>query len=124
MTCPAFARSSQRAVRCELDRTQERAGLRAGLSFLRRRVRVGDDPRAGLNTAHPALDARCPDRDTGIERAVEAQVSHGAGVRPALIALELRDALHRADLRCAGDGARREARAERIERIEPLRELS
>ena len=44
------------------------------------------------------------------------RVEHGAGVRPATVALELRDDLHRPHLRCAGHGPGGEARAQQVER--------
>src|SRR5207249_11757512 len=55
---------------------------------------------------------------------IETEIPNGSGVRPTLIGLELRNALHGADLRRTGDRARRKTRTERVERIELRLELS
>ena len=52
------------------------------------------------------------------------RVDDGARVRPAPVALELGDDLHRAHLRRARDGAGREARAQQVEGVTPSRELA
>ena len=60
--------------------------------------------RAGCVVDHDRADG-----DAGVERAVEAGVADGAGVRAAAHRLELVDELHRAHLGRARDGACREA---------------
>src|SRR5438094_982938 len=83
-----------------------------------------DRLRAAIAELSGFRDRRCADGDAGVHLPIESEVSDRAGVRTALILLELGDALHRADLRRARDGARREARAERVERVESVRELA
>ena len=65
-----------------------------------------------------ALEHGAPDGDRGIEVAVVAEVAGSAAVQAPALALGGRDELHRADLGRPGQGAGREHRAQRIERIE------
>ena len=64
------------------------------------------------------------DRDARVERPARQRVEHCAGVRPAPIALELGDDLHRAHLRRTGHGSGREARTQQVEARDPVAQLS
>ncbi len=86
-------------------------------SVLRLRVGVGDDAGAGLEEDLPVPDQHRPDRDAEIHVAVVAEVPHGAAVRPPAGGLQLRDDLHRPDLRRPGQGPRREGRPEDVEAV-------
>ena len=81
-------------------------------------------PGAGLKVGDAAVQDDRPDRDAGVEVAVRERVADRAGVRPAPVALELGDELHRPDLRRAGDGAGREARAQEVERPDAVAQLA
>ena len=65
-----------------------------------------------------------PDRDAGVEVAVRQCVADRPAVRPAPVALELGDDLHRPDLRRAGDGPGREAGPQQLEGAHALAELA
>src|SRR3989454_2362471 len=106
------------------SRAKQRAGLGARFELRGGGAGGGDDACAGRDTAAAARDHRRTDRDAGVETAVEPDVAHRAGVWTAPVRLELGDALHGPDLRRAGDRPRREARAERIERVEAGGELA
>ena len=88
------------------------------------RVAVGDDPGAGLQQRDAVVQDDRPDRDARVERAAGQRVEDRAGVGAAAVLLELRDDLHRAHLRRARDGARREGRAQQVERRDAGRELA
>ncbi len=64
------------------------------------------------------------DRDRGVEVAREVDVADDPRVRPALHGLELVDDLHGADLGCAADRARRERRAQHVDRVAAVREVA
>jgi hypothetical protein len=88
------------------------------------RARVGDDPGAGLQQRHAVVQHDRPDRDAGVHRAAGEDIADGTGVRPAPVALELGDDLHRSHLRGARDGAGRKARTQEAVRADPLLELA
>src|SRR6266545_7393133 len=87
-------------------------------------IRVGNDPPAGLQPREPVDEHDRADRDARVERAVRQCVSDGAAVDAAPVALELRDDLHRANLRRAGDGSRGKARAQEVERRDPVAQFA
>src|SRR5205823_3595504 len=64
------------------------------------------------------------DRNTRIQRLARQCVTDCARVRPAPAALQLRDDLHRADLRRAGHGPRRKARAQQVEMGDVVAQLA
>ena len=66
---------------------------------------------------------RAANGDCGVERAVVTQVPDRPAVDPSTFALELRDQLHRTHFRRAAQGARREHRPQRVERIRPVTQL-
>ena len=105
-------------ARGELDRPAQGRRLVLGLLELPLGDGPGDDPRPGVDVGLAAAQDGAPDRDRRIEVAVVTEVADGAAVEPAPLALGRRDELHRADLRCAGQRAGREDRAERVERVE------
>ena len=88
------------------------------------RVGVGDHARASLEVGDPVTHDRGPERDARVHGAVRERVEDGAAVRTAPEALELGDELHRTDLRRTADGARREARAEHVERRHAVADLA
>ena len=61
---------------------------------------------------------RAPNRDRRVEIAVVAEVADRAAVQAAALALRRGDQLHRPDLGSTREGARREHRPQRIERVE------
>src|SRR2546425_9576458 len=73
-------------------------GLVAGLLVLALRIRVGHDPRPGLDVSLPTIDHDRADIDAGVHVAGKAEVPHRAGVRPAPRRLEFFDDFHRANL--------------------------
>ena len=83
--------------------------------MLRLGVRVRDDAGPRLEIGRPVAHDHRSERDARIHGAVRQRVEHGAAVRPATEALELRDELHRADLRRAADRSGREARSQDVE---------
>src|SRR6476620_10704265 len=85
----------------ELDRTLEGSELLQALVVLERRNRVGDDPRTRLQVRDSVLEDERPDRDARIERAAGQGVADRTGVGAAPMSLELRDDLHRPNLRRA-----------------------
>src|SRR6185436_20770405 len=100
------------------DRPTEGRGLVLGLLELRLGNGSGDDPGTRVDVRLTVLEDRAPDRDRGVEVAVIAEIAHGAAVQPPALALRRGDELHRPDLRGARQGAGREDRAQRVERIE------
>ena len=101
-----------------------RRQLAQALLVLGCRVGVRDDARARLEVGDAVTHDRRPERDARVHGAVRERVEDGAAVRAAPEALELGDQLHRTDLRCAADGARREARAQHVERRHALADLA
>ena len=75
-------------------------------------IRVGDDAGAGSDENFFAFHHDGADDDAGVEIAVVAEVADGAGVKAALLRLQLADNLHGADFRRAGNGAGGESRDE------------
>ena len=65
-----------------------------------------------------------PDRDAGVEVAVRQCIADRPAVRPAPVALELGDDLHRTDLGRAGDGPGREAGPQHLEGAHALAEIA
>jgi hypothetical protein len=61
-----------------------------------------------------------PDEDRRAHRSLPVEPHRGARVRRAPHGLDPLDQLHRADLRCAGDRAARERRAQEVERVPVL----
>src|SRR6266550_3673677 len=108
----------------QLYRAQERTRLGARLTLFGRGVGVGDDPRACLDAAHAVRNDGGADTDARVHAPVESEITDGAGIRAAPVGLELGDPLHGADLRRAGHGPGREARAKRVERVDTWRELA
>ena len=102
----------------EVDGPAEGRRLVLGLLELALRDGPGDDPGARVDVGLAALQDRAPDGDRGVEVAVVAEVADGAAVQAAPLALGGGDQLHRPDLRRAGQGAGREDRPERVERVE------
>ena len=74
-------------------------------------------PAPAWTRARPFLHRDGPNRDAEIEVAREVDVADGAGVDVAARRLELRQDLHRADLRRARHRAGRKARHERVEMV-------
>src|SRR5881628_1027334 len=98
-----------KALLDQLGRADQRARLRLGFSPFHLGHRVGDDASRGLHVQGLVLHDAGADRDRDVHVAGEAQVAAGAAVDAALDWLELVDDLHRADLRRAGQRARRES---------------
>ena len=88
------------------------------------RVGVGDDAGPRLEVRHAAVEDDRADGDAGVEDAAGEAVPDRAGVRSSAATLQLCDQLHRPHLRCPGDGARREAGTQQVERPDPFAELS
>src|SRR5438093_660463 len=84
------------------------------------RIRIGHDACPGLNVGHAVFGHQRPDRDRRFEIAVPIEEADCAAVRPALVGFQVGDDLHRANLRCSGEGAGGEARAQRVDRPQPL----
>src|SRR6185437_3509473 len=82
---------------------KESARLGATLLELALRIGVGHDPGAGAEFERAASERHRADEDVEIHAAVAPQEHEGAGVGAAPLALELRDDLHAAMLRAAGD---------------------
>ena len=76
-------------------------------------------PAPAWSVALPARRSERADRDAEVEVAAQVDVAEGPAVEPAAARLELVDDLHGADLRRAGERARRERRDERVERVGP-----
>ena len=108
----------------QVDRGLEGRELAQALLVLGARVAVGDDARARLQQRDALVQDDRADRDARVERAARQRVQHRARVRPAPVALELGDDLHRPHLRRARDGAGREARAQQVERRHAVRQLA
>ena len=64
------------------------------------------------------LEDRAPDRDRRVEVAVVAEIAHRATIQAAPLTLRRGDQLHRADLGRAGQRARWEHGAQRVERVQ------
>ena len=79
-------------------------------------------PGARLEVGDAVPEHDRPDRDARVEVAARQRVADRAGIRPAPVALELRDQLHRTHLRRAADGSGREAGAKQVERADAVRE--
>ena len=78
--------------------------------------RVGDDTRGSLHVGDALADDDGAQRDRGVEIAAVAHITDRPRVRTADLGLQLRDDLHRPDLRRPGDGAGGKAGAQRVER--------
>ncbi len=94
----------------QVDRLLERGQLRAALGVLGGGIGVGDDARSRLQVRDAVRQDDRADGDAGVERPVRQRVADRARVRPAPVSLELRDQLHGAHLRRAGDASRRGSR--------------
>src|SRR5579859_1465988 len=98
-------------------------GFVLALGQLGGRVRVGDDPRAGLDQDAVLLYYARPDGDCCIEAMrAPSDVPDRARVGSAPGPLDAVQQLHGADLRRAGDRARRETRLERVHGVEAVPE--
>ena len=95
-------------------------GLGGHLGRFPLRDRVRHDPA-------PACTYAVPSRSTTLRMVMAAsdvlrrEVADGAAVRPTSRSFDLRDGLHRAHLLGAGQRARREGRADRVERVQVRR---
>src|SRR4029079_10048954 len=92
--------------------------LMLGLLELAFRDGPGDDPGARVDVGLAVLEDRAPDGDGGVEVAVVAEIPDRAAVQTATLTFGRRDELHRAYLGRPRQGAGREDRTERIERVE------
>src|SRR5256885_7657457 len=82
-----------------LDRPQRRCRLVAALVELILGRAIGDNARRRLRVGHAVLHHHRPQRDTQIQVAIEPDMADGASVVTALLALQLSNDLHGADLR-------------------------
>src|SRR5713101_272754 len=93
---PRVWERNRRSGERQRERPQHRRGLRVGLRVFARRVRVGDDPRAGLQDDPVGLHDGAADGDRGIETGrAPADVADRAGVGTAPLRLQRIDDLHR-----------------------------
>ena len=82
-------------------------------------------PPPACRCATPSRSHERADRDARVELArLRQEVADRTGVDPAPVPLELGDDLHRPHLRRARDGARREARAQQLERGDAVAQLA
>ena len=83
--------------------------------------RVRNDPGSGMHGGHAVPDDRAADRDRALD-VRRREVADRPAVRPAALALQLRDGLHRAHLRRTPHRPGREDGAHRIEGVQPVRQ--
>ena len=108
-------RSSLPPLFGEFDGFEHGARFVQRLLILQRGIGVGDDAGAGVDENFFAFHDDGANDDAGVEVAVVAEVADGAGVKPALLRLQLADDLHGADFRRAGYRAGGKGRDEQIE---------
>src|SRR5215470_16429695 len=96
---------------------EQRLGLVDAFLLLEFGVGIGDDAGASLDVHHAVLDQRRAQHDAAVELARGGEIAHRPGIEPALVGFELVDDLHRPYLGRARDGAGREARRQRVERV-------
>src|SRR4051812_26043904 len=87
-------------------------------------MRIGDDSRASLEKSFAALQHHGTNGDATIMRSIESEIADDAAVYSAPGFLQLGNNLHRADFWGTGQSAGRERRADRVERIVRLSQLT
>src|SRR5215208_5775066 len=102
---------------CLLGGAQQGLGLVDALLLLGLWIGIGDDACACLHVHHAVLHQRRSQHDGGIHLAGGGEIADGAGIKAALLFLQLIDNFHGAHLRRAGNGAGRKPSGQRVDGI-------
>jgi hypothetical protein len=100
------------------DRVEERRGFQLGLGLFGGGIGIVEQGGAGTDLGDAVLHPNGPEREAGVEVAVEADHAHRTAVPRARRALVVLDELHRPRLGRSGDGDRPRVGQKRVERVE------
>ncbi len=99
---------------CQGDGAEKGLRLVDGFHILVGGIGIGDDSGSGLDVGFAVLQQAGPERDAGIMRSVEAEITDRTRVGAALVFLHRVDDLHRPDLRGAADSSSGKGRAQHV----------